>query len=230
MQSGPDLHMFFKNKAKREQRPEQGGNTRVQAIRSALLPGHEPWSVGPLSSTLQMVTSPSLSHSWVRKTLLKNLRAKATEQEQRLLDDCVALLLLLPLQLITTMGSLCFCYTTQAALNTSLGSTVVSSLSNWNRAYNRSNKPHVNIFKETDNVILPVPPALQFLKSTELIQGHTGKECLLVVPEDSLEHRLKLTQIYWILLFVAAISLERDICGDEGGKEQIHLIQGIWGS
>lgn len=118
------------------------------------------------------------------------------------------------------MGSLCFCYTTQAALNTSLGSMVVSSLSNWNRAYNRSNKPHVNIFKETDNVILPVPPALQFLKSTELIQGHTGKECLLVVPEDGLEHRLKLTQIYWILLFVAAISLERDICGDEGGKNR----------
>lgn len=66
------------------------------------------------------------------------------------------------------MGSLCFCYTTPAALNTSLGSTVVSSLPNWNRVYYRSNKPHVNIFKETDNVILPVPLALQFLKSTKL--------------------------------------------------------------
>lgn len=50
-------------------------------------------------------------------------------------------------------------YNPKLHLYTSLGTTVVSSLTGTG-FYNRSNKLHVNIFKETDNVILLSPTGI----------------------------------------------------------------------
>lgn len=215
----------FKNKTTGEEGNDQGTNTsRPQAALSTHVPCHKPCSEwGPLSSTPQLACQHPLCHILKENPAEKNPRAEAkqTRTGDSWMGVTVSFCSSLPVQLITETGSLCFCCTIQAALSLSLGSTVVASLSNWNRVYNKSNKPHINVLKETDNVILPVPLALQFLKGTE---PFTYKDTLVKsvwgwCQEDwAAEHRLKLTQIYWNLLFVATISLERDICEDAGGN------------
>lgn len=64
----------------------------------------------------------------------------------------------LPIQLITRMGSLYFCYTTPSCNCTHpLGSRWSLLFLNGTGFYKRSNKLHVNISKETDNVVFLSP-------------------------------------------------------------------------
>lgn len=90
--------------------------------------------------------------------------------------DCVLLSLFLPVQLITETSSLTVFLLHNSGWAEHISGERGGLLSNWNNVYNRSNKPHVNIFKEIDNVILPVLAAWQFLKSTKLF---TAKDTLV---------------------------------------------------
>ena len=85
-----------------------------------------------------------------------------------------------PIQLIISMGSLYFCYTTPSCNCTHpLGSRWSLLFLTGTGFYNRSNKLHVNVFKETDNVILLSPTGFVVSQRTlnHLIKGHTVKKC-----------------------------------------------------
>lgn len=85
-----------------------------------------------------------------------------------------------PIQLIISMGSLYFCYTTPSCNCTHpLGSWWSLLFLTGPGFYNRSNKFHVNVFKETDNVILLSPTGFAASQRTlnHLIKGHTVKNC-----------------------------------------------------
>lgn len=85
-----------------------------------------------------------------------------------------------PIQLIISMGSLYFCYTTPSCNCTHpLGSRWSLLFLTGTGFYNRSNKFHVNVFKETDNVILLSPTGFAASQRTlnHLIKGHTVKNC-----------------------------------------------------
>lgn len=85
-----------------------------------------------------------------------------------------------PIQLIISMGSLYFCYSTPSCNCTHpLGSLWSLLFLTGTGFYNRSNKLHVNVFKETDNVILLSPTGFAVSQRTlnHLIKGHTVKNC-----------------------------------------------------
>jgi len=85
-----------------------------------------------------------------------------------------------PIQLIISMGSLYFCYTTPSYnCIHPLGSRWSLLFLSGTGFYNRSNKLHVNVFKETDNVILLSPTGFVVSQRTlnHLIKGHTVKKC-----------------------------------------------------
>ena len=80
-------------------------------------------------------------------------------------------------------------YNPKLQLYTSLGITVVSTETGF---YNRSNKLHVNVFKETDNVILLSPTGFVVSQRTlnHLIKGHTVKSALWRQEANASEHSL----------------------------------------
>lgn len=136
---------------------------------------HSP-ELGLLRLTLQIVYHRYFicflchRHFSLKKILLKNLRGKKNETHKTTTggswNGCVCmypplsffLSFFLPIQLITKMGSLYFCHTTPSCICTCpLGSRWTLLFLTGTGFYNRNNKLRVNIFKETDNVILQSP-------------------------------------------------------------------------